>query len=371
MLRRASREEIISLLDEARRLIPIGDTDGVWRMLAKNPDLIQAVCASSDEAPFGLFAYLPLNRFGAATIAGGGFDGGLPDPAWICREGECPEAIYWWLFHTPGKVAKMLGAVAALCRTLAPEGVPIFSRGVTESSRRLQVSIGFLKARDFYPDAPEWLLVALPEGRLPESRAPANTPRLEVRIVRSMAELTEVFALRAATYIAEQFCTYEEEFDGNDFCATQFVAYYGNDPAGAIRLRYFGDFAKLERLCIRREYRQLGIKEALVEAALGHARAKRFCKVYGHARFDLVDMWREFGFEPIPGRPTFRFANIDYVEILRELEPDDSAIRLGVPPMMTTRPEGLWDEPGPLDLSNIAPDPMRLAMINKHTRFRA
>ena len=74
---------------------------------------------------------------------------------------------------------------------------------------------------------------------------------------------------------------------------------------------------------------------------------------------------------PIPGRPTFRFANIDYVEILRELEPDDAAIRLGVPPMMTTRPEGLWDEPGPLDLSNLAHDPARLNLLQKHTRFRA
>jgi predicted GNAT family N-acyltransferase len=371
VLRRASRAEIVSLLDEARRLIPIGDIQGVWRMIAKNPDLIQAVCPDSASAPVGLFAYLPLNAYGAAMIVSGGFDGGLPDPAWICREGEQPEAIYWWLFHTPGKLARMLGAVAALCRDLAPEGVPIFSRAVTAVSERLQLSIGFLRARDFYPDAPEWLLVALPEGRMPETRSETVIPKLEVRIVRSMAELTQVFALRAATYIAEQFCTYEEEFDGNDFCATQFVAYVGGDPAGAIRLRYFGDFTKLERLCVRKEYRRLGVKEALVNAAFDHARAKRFRKMYGHARFDLVDMWREFGFEPIEGRPTFRFANIEYVEILRELEPDDAAIQLGVPPMMTTRPEGLWDEPGPLDLSNLAHDPARLSLLQNHTRFRA
>jgi predicted GNAT family N-acyltransferase len=371
VLRRASRLHIISRLDEARRLIPLAETDGVWRMVAKNPDVIQAVCPSPNGTPIGLFAYLPLSAYGAATIVGGGFDGGLPDPAWICRAGERPEAIYWWLFHTPGKLARMLGAVSALCRELAPQGVPIFSRAVTAASERLQLSVGFLKARDFYPDAPAWLLVALPEGRLPESRSESPATRIEVRIVRNMAELTQVFALRSATYIAEQFCTYEEEFDGNDFCATQFIAYVGGDPAGAIRLRYFGDFVKLERLCVRREYRRLGVKEKVIQAAIDHARAKRFRKMYGHARFDLVDMWREFGFEPIPGRPPFRFANIDYVEILRDLEPDDAAIKLGVPPMMTTRPEGLWDEPGPLDLSNLAHDPARLNLLQKHTRFRA
>src|SRR3569623_191404 len=208
VLRRASREEVISLLDEARRLIPLGDTDGVWRMLAKNPDLIQAVCPAEGGGPTGLFAYLPLNPFGAAMIVGGGFDGGLPDPAWICRDNERPEAIYWWLFHTPGKLARMLGAVASLCRDLAPEGVPIFSRAVTPTSERLQKSVGFLSAADVYPDAPEWLLVALPEGRLPDPRPKRNEPRVEVRIVRTMAELTQVFALRAAPYIAEQFYSF-------------------------------------------------------------------------------------------------------------------------------------------------------------------
>jgi predicted GNAT family N-acyltransferase len=176
--------------------------------------------------------------------------------------------------------------------------------------------------------------------------------------------------LRSATYLAEQFCTYAEEFDGNDLCATQFLGNVDGDAAGCIRLRWFGDFAKLERLCVRREYRGAGLKEALIHFALDHARAKRFRLVYGHARADLLDMWAEFGFRPIEGRPKFRFANIDYVEILRELEPDAAAIRLGVPPMMTTRPEGRWDEPGPLDLSNVAPDPGREDLIARHTRFR-
>ena len=104
--------------------------------------------------------------------------------------------------------------------------------------------------------------------------------------------------------------------------------------------------------------------------AIDHARQKRFTRVYGHARADLVEMWRDFGFEPIAGRAPFRFADIDYVEILRELEPDPAGIRLGVPPMMTTRPEGAWDVPGPLDLSNLDPDPARLALIARHTSFR-
>ncbi len=369
-LRRATREEIVTLLTEARGVVPIGATEGVWPMVAKNPDVVRAICLPADPAPIGVFAYMPLNAFGASMIVSGQLDGAMPDPAWICRRRERPEAIYWWLIHAPGHLFRVLGAIASLFEELAPEGIPVFSRAMSEGSERLQYSMGFMRARDLYPDAPEWLLVALPEGRIPSRKAEAGPMRVQVSMVRTMEDLTRIFSLRAATYIAEQFCTYEEEFDGNDLCSTQFLGTVNGDPAGCIRLRYFGDFAKLERLCVRREYRGIGLKEKLIEAALDHARAKRFRLVYGHARSDLVEMWAKFGFRPVEGRPPFRFANIDYVEIIRELEPDPSAIRLGVPPMMTIRPEGSWDEPGPLDRSNLDPDPMRQALLARHTQFR-
>ncbi len=370
LLRRATPDEIASLLAEARGVVPIGATEGVWPMVAKNPDIVRAICTESGPTPAGIFAYLPLNHFGAEMIVTGQLDGGAPDPAWICRRHERPEAIYWWLIHSPGLLFRVLGAIAALFEELAPDGVPVFSRAMSAASERLQHRMGFIRARSLYPEAPDWLLVALPEGRVPSRRIAARPMRLEVKMVRTMEDLAKIFSLRSATYIAEQFCTYEEEFDGNDLCSTQLLGSVDGDPAGCIRLRYFGGFAKLERLCVRREYRSIGLKEKLIHAALDHARAKSFRLVYGHARADLVEMWARFGFRPVEGRPAFRFANIDYVEIIRELEPDPKAIRLGVPPMMTVRPEGSWDEAGPLDLSNIDPDPARLALIAKHARLR-
>lgn len=370
LLRRATPAEIVALLAEAREKVALGETDGVWRMAAKNADVVQTICLTQDGPPVGLFAYLPLNAYGAQAIASGAFDGGAPDPAWIVREGETPEAIYCWLVYAPRKLSRVLGAIARHVRALAPDGAAIFSRAVTAESAQLQASLGFLPARGIYPGAPDWLLVALPEGRMPIRTHPRPRPCIAVEIVRTMEGLAQIFAVRSATYIAEQFCTFEEEFDGNDLCATQFLGRVDGDAAGAIRLRWFGEFAKLERLCVRREYRGAGLKEKLIGTAIDHARQKRFTRIYGHARADLVDMWRDFGFEPIAGRAPFRFANIDYVEILRELDPDPAGIRLGVPPMMTTRPEGAWDVPGPLDLSNLDPDPARLALIARHTSFR-
>lgn len=365
----ARRQELELLLRAARDNLQLCGDAGVWRMREKNPEIFQVLRRRGLADPLGLLVYMPLNSYGAAVIVQGAFDGANPDPAWICGPGQTPKAIYLWLVYAPGRCAAVLDPARRLIRRLGAETVPIYSRAVTDHSRRLQQRAGFISAAEIHPGAAEWLLVARTREP-PPAKSARPIPRIEVAIVRSMAGLAQVFALRAATFIAEQFCTYEEEFDGNDFCSTQFVAAVDGDPAGCIRLRYFGDFAKLERLCVRREYRASGLKEVLVSAALEHARAKNFRKVYGHARADLVDMWREFGFEPLPDRPRFRFANLDYVEILRELEPDENAVRLGVPAMLTTRPEGAWDEPGPLDLSILNPDPKRLALIARHTRFR-
>jgi predicted GNAT family N-acyltransferase len=370
-LRRAAPGEVPGLLAAPGEALSLAATDSVLRMTAKNPDVVQAICAAgAPERPVGVFAYLPLNAFGAGAITCGAFDGASPDPAWICRAGEEPEAFYWWLIHAPGKLARTLGAIAALFRALSPGGAPIFTRAATDHAARLHRGCGFMKAREIYPDAPEWLVVALPEGAMPSRRAKTSPVGLTVEPVASMEGLAKVFALRAATYLAEQFCTFDEEFDGNDFCSSHFLATFEGDAAGAIRLRWFGDFAKLERLCVRREYRGQGVKEALVEAALEHARLKGFTRVYGHARADLVGMWAEFGFRPLEGRAPFRFAGLDYVEIVLELEPSAKRIRLGDPPMMLTRPEGRWDEPGPLDLSILTRDAGRDALMRQETRFR-
>jgi hypothetical protein len=205
-LRAASWPEISHFLTQARRTLPLANDQSVTMMLRKNPEIILAICLT-DGTPTGLFAYLPLNILGASLITGGGFDGGNPDPAWICRPGEHPEALYIWLVLAPNRLSRVLGPVAALFRELAPEGVPIFSRAATAYSERVQLSSGFFPAGQIYPQAPEWLLVALPEGGLPRPRARTAEVRPAVEPVRSMEGLARVFALRAATYIAEQFCT--------------------------------------------------------------------------------------------------------------------------------------------------------------------
>ena len=175
--------------------------------------------------------------------------------------------------------------------------------------------------------------------------------RYEVRVARSMDDLLMVYSIRSAVYIAEQDCPFAEEFDGNDHCATHFLAFSDDEPAGCLRVRFFADFAKLERLAVRKPYRRSTLAFELVRSGIEHARRKGFRRVYGHARHGLEPFWARFGAKPIPGRGEFVFSDYSYTEMLAEYEPLSDEITLSEDPMKLLRPEGDWDRQGILEFS--------------------
>jgi predicted GNAT family N-acyltransferase len=365
-LDRAGWGEVRDMMARAGKTMSLASEADVRRIWEKNPDVFRVARQSAQAPVHGLVALLPLNARGAEAIATGRFEGARPDPELIAGPGETPHALYFWLVFVPGKLANVLAAIGQVLREFASSGCAIFSRAADARSVRFHNTIGFRVAREFFPEAPEWLLVTFPE-HAPPPRKPAR--QIGVRLVRSFEDMAKVFAVRSSTYLAEQFCLYDEEFDGNDFCASQFLGTVDGDPAGCIRLRYFGGFAKLERLAVRKEYRRTALAFELVRAALRHSRRKNFTQIYGHSRRDLLPFWGRFGFVPIEGRPVFKFANLEYVEVAANFDEDPEAIRFGVDPMVAIRPEGAWDRSGPLDLSNLSVDQERVALLRSHTRM--
>lgn len=172
---------------------------------------------------------------------------------------------------------------------------------------------------------------------------------LHTKIVSKQEDILKVFSIRSATYIAEQECPYEEEFDGNDYCSSHLLGYVNHEPVACIRIRYFAKFVKLERLAVRKEYRGSGIAAVIIESAIEYAKKKGFTKFYGHSRIDLIEFWERFGFQQIEGRPPLAFSDQDYVEIFYESDPHPDPISLSDGPYVLIRPEGQWDYPGILD----------------------
>lgn len=188
-------------------------------------------------------------------------------------------------------------------------------------------------------------------------------PELTVTVARSLNELMEVMTVRSLVYMAEDDCPYDEEFDGNDFAgATHLILRRGREPVGTLRLRWFPDFVKLERLAIRESHRGMAPLLTLVRAAIQLAEQKGYRKLVGHARAKIAPFWRRyFKARPRQGRAPFVFSDCEYLEMEFELHPPPDAVGLDSDPLVLLRPEGAWDRPGVLDRSAARPATVAVA----------
>jgi predicted GNAT family N-acyltransferase len=172
-----------------------------------------------------------------------------------------------------------------------------------------------------------------------------NRPATTVKVAGTMEELMQAFMVRAAVFMSEESFSYAEEFDGNDFTATQILGMVGDEPAATIRVRYFAGFAKPERMAVRREFRNTGVAGDVIKFAVELCRKKGYAKLYGHAEKRFLPFWERFGFARMAARRGF--VSLDrnkYFEIERDLEPLPETASLLNDPIAMIRPEGRWNE---------------------------
>jgi predicted GNAT family N-acyltransferase len=184
-----------------------------------------------------------------------------------------------------------------------------------------------------------------------------------IRIARNVQDLMIVAAIRSAVYLAEQDCPFAEEFDGNDLVAAHFIGFVGGEPAACLRIRFFADFCKFERLAVRHQFRQSTIAFRLVREGVKYVKRKGYTRIYGQAQDRLVNFWARFGAKPLGHNRKLVFSDFSYTEMLLEMERDENAITIDSDPYMIIRPEGEWDVPGVLDRSAARPTtaPLRAA----------
>jgi len=347
---------IASLVDAAREDIPGLTTNQIVQSVANhNPDTFWAI-ARKDHFDIGtptgegFLAVLPLTHEGTRRLIDGRLDTRNPELCYVARQSERPAGIYVWAIHAKGTLAAAIPLVLQKISSPLYQGVNLYSRPITKGGLRVLEPLGFA------PGARYDGLFAPHLQMLDRSHeAPAVKTRrqdsVSVRVVRSMEEMMQVIAIRSAVYMGEQHCPFEEEFDGNDFSATHLICYQRGEPIGCMRIRYFADFAKLERLAVRRELRGCGIAGQIVDAAIELCRKKGYRVLYAHSQKRLLSFWEQRGFERMASAREFVFSDFDYVEVKLETEKHPQRITLAEDPYVLIRPEGQWDVPGILEMS--------------------
>ena len=355
---RLDRADVPRLLEAAGKAIGrLAEPETVIRVGEKNPDAIWLFARRGRSRPEGFMSALLLNESGRSAL----FDGTLnlldPQDEYLVSQHERPAAIYVWASFTPGVLAAGINRVMDRFDSPHYAAADVISTSFTIRGHRAMVRRGFEQGvwhegrllEDFYmiPRRPETLAERLPRYAT-HDRVLRPTG---IRVVTGFEDMMRVAAVRSAVYIGEQACPYDEEFDGNDLAATHLLALIGNEPAGCMRLRFFGDFAKLERLAVRKEFRKSRTAFELVRASVALCKEKGYSRIYGHAREDYLPFWQHFGFKLKENGAPFAFSDHVFVEMIDTIEPSPTALSLKDDPYRLIRPEGGWHVPGPLELS--------------------
>lgn len=145
---------------------------------------------------------------------------------------------------------------------------------------------------------------------------PADTIRYQVCINRR--DRIAAFSVRAIVFIDEQNCPFDEEFDDQDEPASNaihVVGYAGIEPVAAARIRQLPDWAKLERLAIRKDWRGGGAGHDLVQFMLQTASESGYKNYKLNAQAHLTGFYEKHGFEA--EGPVFQEAGIDHRLMVR------------------------------------------------------
>jgi predicted GNAT family N-acyltransferase len=347
---------IASLMDAAREDIPGLTSNAIVQAVANhNPDTFWAIARKdhfdiASPKGAGFFAVLPLTHEGMRGLIDGSLDTRNPDISFIARQSERPAGIYIWAIHAKGTLAAAISLVLQKISAPLYRGVNLYSRPVTKEGLRVLEPLGFTPGARYDGLFAPNLQMFDRSNDVPAAKVPYRDS-VSVRVVRTMEEMARVIAIRGAVYLGEQYCPFEEEFDGNDFSATHLICHKGHEPVGCLRIRYFADFAKFERLAVRNESRNAGLAGQIVDAAIELCQKKGYRVMYAHSQKRFIKFWEQRGFTRMTGARDFVFSDFDYTEVKLETEKHPQCITLSDDPYVLIRPEGQWDTSGILELS--------------------
>ncbi|NLP11630.1 GNAT family N-acetyltransferase [bacterium] len=136
------------------------------------------------------------------------------------------------------------------------------------------------------------------------------------KIVTTLDELIKAYMVRAIVFLEEQKVSYAEEVDEHEYACVHILGETGGEPMAAGRMRFLGDVAKLERICVRQAWRGQDQGHRLVDFMLDVARQRGFKKFKMHAQSHLTHFYSRHGFQPIGD--LFDEAGIPHIMMIKE-----------------------------------------------------
>jgi hypothetical protein len=169
---------------------------------------------------------------------------------------------------------------------------------------------------------------------------------IRAEIVKTEEQLRHAYAIRAICFMEENGVLAAQAFDGNDLQATHIIVYAGDEPVGSQRIRWFKDFAKIERSAFRKAWRHPRHLRKVADFVFAHIARKGYDRVITHAQPVYARLWRSvLGFQIVEGKAPVYFHGHEepYLELVKHLAPPANAITAETDASVLFRIEGEWD----------------------------
>ncbi len=169
----------------------------------------------------------------------------------------------------------------------------------------------------------------------------AVTTKLAMRMEDSL----QAFAVRAACFIGELNVPFSEEFDGHDFGSTHVIAYVGEEPVGAVRLRWFQSFAMPERLAVIQRFRGHNIGNLLLGRCRALAQSRGSNMLYVQVLPNDIGYWEKQGWRRLVAEEAGA-ATTRIVAMVKAVDPSKPLPEVEAPEAVALRREPQLDSTG-------------------------
>ncbi len=173
---------------------------------------------------------------------------------------------------------------------------------------------------------------------------PMKQEPVEILIAQNQTDFDAMMKVRRQVFVDEQKIPEHLEFDGNDFGATHVLAKVEGQVVGAMRIRYFSDFVKFERMAVLPPYRKSNITDKIMNKAFEFVAKKGYRQVYGVCKRELLHRWQKCGYFQIDDVPAFQHNGMELIPIMRVLTSDPNALTIQSHPDLLTAREDAWDK---------------------------
>lgn len=140
---------------------------------------------------------------------------------------------------------------------------------------------------------------------------------MESIIAKTEKQLNDAFFVRKEVFVKEQHVPEEEEIDQFEDTSEHIVIYDGGQPVGAGRWRIKDGHGKLERICVMKSHRSLGVGAVIMQALEKAAAAKGADSFLLHAQTQAVPFYEKQGYRVTSGEE-FLDAGIPHLGMVKE-----------------------------------------------------